>query len=70
MAEITERVCMHCGEAGETSILERCKICYRWFCGDCAHKGMGQRFCSERCSLEYIYGDQGEDDDDFDPTVG
>jgi hypothetical protein len=70
MHELSERVCTHCGDPGESKMLERCTICYRWFCSDCSYKGAGRRFCSERCSLEYIYGDLGEDDDDFDPTVG
>ena len=66
MTEIAERSCIQCGETGEQALLERCRICYRYFCGDCAHRARGVRFCSERCGLEYIYGDS--DDDDVDPT--
>lgn len=62
MTEIAERNCVLCGEHDETMALERCRICYRYFCGDCAHRVRGVRFCSERCGLEYIYGDSDDDD--------
>lgn len=63
MAEEVERVCYLCGDNAEAATLERCKICWRYFCTDCGHKGRGHRFCSERCSMEFIYGDHGDDDD-------
>lgn len=63
MTPETDRICRTCGSTDEEITLERCKMCHRYSCLDCAHKGMGQRFCSEHCSVDYIYGDSGDDDD-------
>ncbi|MGA7615377.1 MAG: hypothetical protein WBX15_09360 [Thermoanaerobaculia bacterium] len=63
--EIAERKCRGCGISGEAAYLERCLVCNLFFCADCAFKGFGRRFCSERCGQIYFYGDQ-EDDDDID----
>jgi hypothetical protein len=52
-----------CGKTEQTTQLERCKICHRRFCGDCVFRANGQRFCSDRCSFLYLYGDQTDEDD-------
>lgn len=63
MAEIGERVCVGCSETGETVALDRCNVCGRYFCADCAHRaGHGRRFCSPECSRAYYF--TGEPDDD------
>lgn len=66
MTQDRDRVCGNCSVSEETAALERCKMCYRFFCSDCAHRGMGQRFCSERCAAEFMFGDTGDDDRDVD----
>lgn len=63
MTEERERVCSGCGASDDAATLERCRMCYGYFCSDCAHRGLGQRFCSDRCSMEFFYGDSGDDDD-------
>ena len=60
---VDERTCVRCAETGDTKALERCKMCFRYFCNDCVFRGYGHRFCSESCSLQYVYGDASDDDD-------
>lgn len=61
-----ERVCIGCGVGEELAILERCTICHRAFCPDCAYRSAGRRFCSVECARGYFYG---ESDDDEEPIT-
>ena len=58
----TERVCIRCGDTEEMAHLERCGVCNRYFCPDCAHRASGRRFCSPDCARAYWF--QGEESDD------
>jgi hypothetical protein len=58
-----ERVCVGCGDTEELAHLERCTMCTRYFCPDCGHRALGRRFCSEKCSRGFFYGDSDDDDD-------
>lgn len=58
-----DRVCARCGADAESAPIERCRMCHSYFCADCAHKAMGNRFCSERCGVAYAYGDSDDDED-------
>jgi hypothetical protein len=70
MNEQLQRTCRTCGATGEDTPLERCKMCHRFSCLECAHRSMGQRFCSENCSIDYIYGDSGDEDDPDAADIG
>lgn len=57
MSELQD-ICIGCGASGETVVLERCRMCFKNFCGDCAHRTRGARFCSEACGEFYMHGDE------------
>ena len=45
--------------------LERCPICAKYFCSDCAVRGAGRRFCSPDCARNYFFhGDEDDDEND------
>jgi hypothetical protein len=62
---IEERRCAACDQTEETERLERCVVCGKWFCPDCAYKASGRRFCSQHCSVQFYYGDIDDDEDDL-----
>ena len=66
MSSIYERVCTGCGDSEENTRLERCPICSKLFCSDCAYKAAGRRFCSDACARTYNYGDPEDDEQDPD----
>jgi hypothetical protein len=65
MAE-SDRTCVGCGATEAEKHLERCSICHRHFCADCAHRALGGRkFCSPECGRTYYFqGDSDDDDED------
>lgn len=58
-----ENTCGNCGATSETMHLEKCPICFTYFCADCAYRATGRRLCSERCAMFMMAGD---DDDETD----
>lgn len=66
MSESQERVCVGCGGTQVTVHLERCGICHRFFCPDCAQRGaFGRKFCSPDCSRAYYLLGESDDDEDL-----
>lgn len=63
MSSTTPQVCVHCGETEEEARLERCGLCLKAFCPDCAYKATGRRFCSADCARAFFYGDNDDDED-------
>ena len=61
---LEERRCTVCETTEETVRFERCVVCGKWFCPDCAYRTMGRRFCSQPCSVQYYYGEFDDDEDD------
>ena len=61
-----ERICVVCGATEETVRLEKCPICARAFCPDCAHRLGGRRFCSFDCSRAWYWGDDDDDRENLD----
>lgn len=65
MSYVDERRCLGCGNTEETVHLERCMVCGKWFCKDCAFKQTGRRFCSGGCARDFFWGEsEGEEDED------
>ena len=59
-----ERVCVKCGDTEEMARLDRCGICAKFFCPDCAHRAIGGRkFCSPECGRAYYFHGEPDDDD-------
>jgi hypothetical protein len=56
------RVCVGCGQSEDVVRLERCPICAKLFCSDCAHRVAGRRFCSPDCARNFYF--QGDEDDE------
>jgi hypothetical protein len=59
-----ERICRGCGTTEELTRLERCGICAKFFCADCANRAIGGRkFCSAECAKAYYFHGEPDDDD-------
>lgn len=56
------KLCNVCGSTSELIQLERCRMCFKWFCTECGYRQSGRRFCSENCAQIYFYGDMDEDE--------
>jgi hypothetical protein len=63
MSELEERHCVRCGDP-EAAGLERCVVCGKYFCADCAYRATGRRFCSAECARAFFYGDSDDDESD------
>jgi len=60
----SDRNCVTCSATEDTVRLEKCGICSRFFCSDCAHRAYGGRkFCSPECARGYYFHGEMEDDD-------
>jgi hypothetical protein len=66
MSSTYERCCVGCGSSEDVARLDRCPICSKTFCTDCAHRASGRRFCSDICARTYNYGDIEDDEQDPD----
>jgi hypothetical protein len=66
MSDVEGRQCIRCGVAEGAALLERCVACGKYFCGDCAYRATGRRFCSSECSRAFFYGDGDDDENDDD----
>ena len=56
------RKCIHCGiTEEETTMLEKCPMCFSIFCGDCGYNFGGRYFCSKVCA-EYFYFGEGDEE--------
>ena len=52
--------CESCGASEEDRRVQKCPICYKKFCEECAHPMSGRSFCSRFCAEYFFFG--GEDD--------
>jgi hypothetical protein len=66
MSSHYEKCCVGCGTTEDIARLDRCPICSKTFCADCAYRASGRRFCSDMCARTYNYGDIEDDDQDPD----
>jgi hypothetical protein len=68
MTDTSERVCVGCGDAEESSLtrFDGCAICRRAVCSDCGERAFGRRFCSHECARAYAFtGDPDDDQNDY-----
>ena len=57
----TSMECVACQKSDLDARLQKCQICFKWICEDCASRGFGRFFCSKKCSDQFFFGD---DDDE------
>jgi hypothetical protein len=62
MSFVEERRCAGCADTEEMAPLDRCVVCGKYFCPDCAYRAMGRRFCAQACSVQFYYGDTDDED--------
>ena len=53
--------CVTCQADDKDQRLDKCPICFKWTCDNCAVKSMGRSFCTKKCSDQFFFGD---DDDE------
>ncbi|HXH93869.1 MAG TPA: hypothetical protein VNN25_19985 [Thermoanaerobaculia bacterium] len=63
MSDVDERRCIRCSDPEESTRLERCVVCGKHFCHDCAYRATGRRFCSPECARAFFYGESDDDED-------
>ena len=59
-ARESELSCEMCGTQDEDRRTQKCPICFKRFCEDCAHHVSGRSFCSRFCGEYFFFG--GEED--------
>ncbi len=50
--------CRICQASDDEKTLQKCPICFRYFCEDCAVNRGGRLFCSKQCADFYFYGEE------------
>ncbi len=53
--------CLICQASDQDKSLNKCPICFKWVCDDCASRSYGRVFCSKSCANQFFFGD--EDDE-------
>ena len=54
--------CVSCGASDAIARLERCRMCRKSYCGDCAVRARGGQFCSRPCAEAFTFGDEDEEE--------
>ncbi|MBI4161572.1 MAG: hypothetical protein HY509_03905 [Acidobacteria bacterium] len=52
--------CAHCAAKPPKAELQKCSICFKWFCQECAYKRIGRDFCSRTCAEFFFFEDEEE----------
>jgi hypothetical protein len=52
--------CVICQKDEQESTLQKCPICFKLACDDCAHRAYGRAFCTKRCADQFFFGDDDE----------
>lgn len=55
-----EMVCAACQATDADTRLNKCPICFRLVCDNCAVRSFGRLFCSRKCSDAFFHGDEDE----------
>ena len=62
---LADRNCKVCNASSEIMALEKCGVCAKYFCAECAHRAYGGRkFCSPECARNYYFYGEMDDDED------
>lgn len=52
--------CSVCEKDEQEVTLQKCPICFKQVCLDCARREYGRTFCSKRCADLFFFGDDDE----------
>jgi hypothetical protein len=52
--------CVNCKTSEEDTRFNKCPICFKLTCDNCAVRDFGRMFCSKRCSHQFFFGDDDE----------
>jgi hypothetical protein len=52
--------CVVCQASDEDIRLNKCPICFRLVCDNCAVRSFGRMFCVKTCSQQFFFGDDDE----------
>ena len=52
--------CFSCSASELDKLLQKCPICFRWVCDNCAVRNFGRMFCVKMCSDQFFFGDDDE----------
>ena len=50
--------CINCQKEDVEVSLNKCPICFKLVCDDCARRDYGRVFCSRRCAELFFFGDE------------
>jgi len=57
---VAPTICVGCQKTEDEKTLQKCPICFKWVCLDCARREYGRAFCSQRCAHLFFFGDDDE----------
>lgn len=63
LSEAKNPTCTHCGAGESDRPLQRCPICFKWFCDEHGHDMSGRAFCSSHCAEYFFFADPDDQDD-------
>ena len=52
--------CVRCQIDDKERKLEKCPICFKLVCEECAHRAFGRVFCAKKCADAFFFGDDDE----------
>jgi hypothetical protein len=52
--------CTVCQASDLDRRLEKCPICFKWVCEECAIRSYGRCFCTKLCADQFFFGDDDE----------
>ena len=53
--------CPSCQKDEQDTLLNKCPICFKWVCDNCAVRSFGRAFCQRKCADAFFWGDEDED---------
>ena len=54
--------CHECKRTDEETHLERCAICFKYYCEEHCYSWSNRTFCSKPCAEYFFFGDSDEED--------
>jgi len=54
--------CVACQVSDQDSRLNKCPICFKWVCDNCAVRSFGRVFCAKKCADQFFFGDDEDGD--------